>query len=138
MLSDKTLRHADLYFRAFLHVVVPLHRSLVEEMCKSGSPPLELPTRLEDIGLEYTGMAGDLAGTLIDNNRMADEPDPDDYTEARIEQFVGDLFARSGTLLLHDGTEIDGKTALERIPVVADAIKTALWIAKSSAAGSRG
>lgn len=131
MISDKTLQQADLYFRAYLHIATPLHRCLIEEMCRSDKPPLELATRLEDIGHAFIGMAQELAGTLIDQGRTADEPDPDDYAEARISQFAESLIERSGELALEDGLRLDGPTALTALPVVADAIKTALWIARA-------
>ncbi|WP_342150391.1 hypothetical protein [Methylorubrum sp. SB2] len=131
MASTKTLQHADLYFRSLLDVAVPLHRCLVEEMCQSGKPPLELATRLEDIGQAFIAMAQDLAGALIDQGRMADEPDPDDYAEARISKFAKEVIEGAGELVLEGGVRLDGAAALSALPIVSDSIKTALWVARA-------
>lgn len=131
MLDNPTLQQAELYFRTMLHTIVPLHRALIDEMRKTPSPPLELATRLEDIGHEYIQMANDLARTLIESGQIDREPDPDDYAETRIEAFARRLIAKSGVVRFADGSRLDGASALAAAPVVEEAIKTAMWIAKS-------
>ena len=134
MSCDPILQQAEFYLRAYLHTVVPLHRRLVKAMCTSPAPPLELATTLENIGYEHLGMASELAKELLRRGRMDDEPDPDEYAEARIDRFVEDLFARAGDVRFSDGTELDARTALEAMPVVKQSIRTALLTARSNAA----
>lgn len=131
MLEAKALLRAELYFRTYLHTVMPLHISLVEEMCAASETPLELATVLEDIGQHYMDLASEINGTLIRRRRLDEEPDPEDYGEARIEEFLDALGKRAGHITFADGETLDGGAALNASPVVRDAIRTAILIARS-------
>ncbi|MCJ2082071.1 hypothetical protein [Methylobacterium sp. J-090] len=120
MLDPGTIQRVELYFRTYLHTVMPLHRSLVEEMCGSPDLPLELATALEDIGQRYMDLADDLNRELIRRGQLNHEPDPEDSGEARIEEFLDSLMARAGGLppfggpcskLVHRRSRDDGRAS---------------------------
>ncbi len=134
MLEVNALQRAELYFRTYLHTVMPLHISLVEGMCASSDTPLELATVLEDIGQRYLDLASEINGTLIHRGRLDDEPDPEDYGEARIEAFLDALGKRAGRITFADGETLDGGAALNASPVVRDAVRTAILVARFSKA----
>ena len=119
---------SELYFRTYLHTVMPLHAALVEAMCSGAEVPLELATVLEDIGQGYIRLAEDLNQELARRDELRLEPEVEDAGETRIEAFVKGLVARAGKLKARDGRTIDGRRALEAFPLAQDAIRTALLI----------
>lgn len=134
-MNQQFLQQAETYLRLYLHTTVPMHGSMVEAMCRSANPPLELATVLEDIGHCYIKMAADLNGEIIRSGRIDDEPEnPDDFAEARIATFTAELMASAGIVVFSDGMRLDGRAALEALPAVGDAIKGAVVLAR----GKRG
>ena len=130
-MARELIQTADLHFRSYLHTVMPLHESLVAEMCAQPKPPLELATVLEDIGQQYMALADRLARALIEKDRLVEEPETDDATETQLDAFVEALIAKADVVSFRDGTIVTGSEALNAFPFVAGAIRTAVLLARS-------
>ena len=130
-MARELIQTADLHFRSYLHTVMPLHESLVAEMCAQPKPPLELATVLEDIGQQYMALADRLARALIEKDRLVEEPETDDATETQLDAFVAALSAKADVVSFRDGTIVTGSEALNAFPFVAGAIRTAVLLARS-------
>ncbi|MBA9070196.1 hypothetical protein FHR71_003960 [Methylobacterium sp. RAS18] len=131
-MANRLLQTADLHFRTYLDTVMPLHESLVEEMCAQACSPLELATVLEDIGQRYIALAVKLNEALIRTGRLADEPDADDATDARLDEFVRGLIANAGVVTFRDGTSVKVSEALSTSPVVFGAIRASVLLSRSA------
>ena len=130
-MNEHLLRQSDLHLRLHLHALVPLHEGLVDALCRSGRPPFELSTVLEDIGQRYMRMAEAVNGEIIRHGLLDKEPDdPEDFAEARIAHFTAELLARAGFVVFQDGGQVDARAALEASPVVGDAIRSAMLLAR--------
>jgi len=131
MPADYLTHHTELYFRTHIHTVFPLHAALVEAMCKAPRVPLELATVLEDIGQGYCRLADEVNAELKRRNELGDEPDYEDTAEARIDEFVSGVFAGLAPLVFFDGQVVHARNAIEAYPIAADALRTALVLAKA-------
>lgn len=130
-MATELIQTADLHFRSYLHTVMPLHESLVAEMCAQPKPPLELATILEDIGQQYMALADRLARALIEKDHLVEEADTDAATEAQLDRFVEAVIAKADVVSFRDGTTVTGSEALNAFPFVAGAIRTAVLLARS-------
>lgn len=130
-MTDTLLQQAELVFRTHVHTVLPLHASLVEAMCKAPRLPKELATVLEDIGQCYCGLADQLNAELVHRNELNAGPEAEDSDEMRIDAFVERLFSGLGRFETSSGDVLDARRAVEAHPVVGDAIRTALLLAKA-------